>query len=203
MGKIFFWLSFLLFIACKDQTSVSVKLDEIKESALVTGVKNDTIFLGYTFGMSEVEYYEKTKELLQKGDLQVHEDRSLVSPMNLGMYSTSEEVYARFSPDYYNDKLYKIGVSVKSEEYNYPKLTQSSLLLILMDKYGAWDFEEESIVIDDTKKYYWIQGNRMIELICGIDDARIFYKDISVEAKMKEDGKIKSEEALQKTKTKF
>ena len=55
-----------------------------------------------------------------------------------------------------------------------------------MKKYGIPKFEEEMQIIDKCKRYVWVDGNRKIEIMCGLEDSRIWYEDLFVSSLVEE-----------------
>jgi hypothetical protein len=96
---------------------------------------------------------------------------------------------AVFSPEFYNDKLYKLTVSVKSLKNRPPKLIQLRLVILFVEKYGSSDHKEKSI-LGDYDNYYWVDGNRQIEITLNIDDALIYYTDLIAEKDIKQEKEL-------------
>ena len=197
-------LTLVLLISCnqaeKKAKEKEIAFDKKIESELNSGIRNDTIFLGYTFGMSEKEFNKKTSDLRKENKLYVNDSRTLAYKMTIDDNALGQDLEATFSPEYYNEKLFKLGVSVKSTKYNTPELTQLQLVRLFNDKYGFYDHSEKSI-LETTNNYYWIDGNRQIEVVCGFDDARIFYTDLLAEKEFETNKEIEQKEQLNKTKS--
>ena len=197
-------LTLVLLISCnqaeKKAKEKEIAFDKKIESELNSGIRNDTIFLGYTFGMSEKEFNKKTSDLRKENKLYVNDSRTLAYKMTIDDNALGQDLEATLSPEYYNEKLFKLGVSVKSTKYNTPELTQLQLVRLFNDKYGFYDHSEKSI-LETTNNYYWIDGNRQIEVVCGFDDARIFYTDLLAEKEFETNKEIEQKEQLNKTKS--
>ena len=197
-------MTLIVFIGC-NQAEKKAKEREIAfekkiDTELKSGIRNDTIFLGYNFGMTQKEFSRKTSDLRKEKKLYVNERNTLAYKMTIDDNALGQDLEATYSPEYYNNKLFKLGVSVKSTKYNTPELTQLQLVRLFNDKYGFYDHSEKSI-LETTNNYYWIDGNRQIEVICGYDDARIFYTDLLAEKEFETKKESEQKSQLNKTKS--
>lgn len=166
-------------------------LEEIIENELLSGVKNDTIFLDFTFGMTERNFAKRLRMLLNSG--KIYRDKAnrniLTYDLTIDQYSTFK---CTFSPEYYKKKLFKLGISVQpKDQFSSVKATTLQLAIFYMAKYGPPDVEKEMQLIDDCKEYIWIDGNRKIEITCGISDSRIWYEDLGASQEKLQDEKTK------------
>ncbi|WP_258100813.1 hypothetical protein [Marinoscillum pacificum] len=168
------------------------------EQEINSGIRNDTIFLGYRFGMSEKEFISWTKKLIRDKKLYENENRQVAYKMTLDDNNFLATAEAVFSPEYFEGKLYKLNISVEPTDHTVIALTQIQLVKIFSDKYGFYDHTENS-VIDDSKDYIWIDGNRQIEIIKGFSDARIFYTDLTAERSLNQLKEIEQSEELKTT----
>lgn len=159
-------------------------IDEIISNELATGKRNDTIFLDFRFGMNEKEFNKHLNKLVTQGKLYTDPISNFVA-YDL-VYDKFTTIKCTFKPDYYKNKLYKLGISAKSKtDYSSIKTTTLQLFMFFMNKYGLCDIEEKMELVDDCTEYIWIQGNRKISVMCGFNDSRIFYEDLSI-SKLKE-----------------
>lgn len=155
-------------------------LEEVINNELSSGVRNDTIFLGFTFGMTEKEFYKKLRTLFKEN--KIYKDKSnrdfFTYDLAAGQYGTFK---CTFAPEYFKGKLYKLGISAKPEnQFLLIKTATSLLSYFFMRKYGPPTIEQEMKLIDDCKEYIWIAGNRKIKIMCGFSDSRIWYEDLRV-----------------------
>jgi hypothetical protein len=128
-----------------------VDYNKIVESELNSGVKKDTLILGYRFGMTDEEVFTQTKKLIN--DKIVLEDKgSLFFDLNLGKEIVSFELQT-FS---YNGKLNRF---IAKPKYNVGRF--ESLKKYIKAKYGTHQFIEKE---GGKKVYYWVQGNKEILL---------------------------------------
>ena len=200
----FIVLTLILVFGCnqaeKYEKELEIAFEKKIESELNSGIRNDTIFLGYTLGMNKKEFSKKTNELRKEKKLYVNNESTLAYKMTIDDNAFGKDLEATFSPEYYNEKLFKLGVSVKSTIHSTPKLTQLQLVKLFNDKYGYYDHSEKSI-LETTENYYWIDGNRQIEVVCGFNDARIFYTDLLAEKESDTNKELEQEKELNKTKS--
>lgn len=177
--------------------------DEV-DKELKTGVRNDEIFLGYKFGMSDSAFKVKTQQLLDNKELFVDGFGTITCKMDIGGGIMYEGTVATFSPSYYHGKLYELGLSVKS-----PNIESQNLILLLTQiedlyskKYGNTMLMFHGL-LPDTFEYYWIDGNRQIIIFQGINDVRIFYTDLIAEKEMEKEKNADNIANEKKTKSKI
>jgi len=161
-------------------------IEEIITNELSSGIRNDTIFLGFAFGMTENDFSKKLRELLKEEKL--YKDKSnrnfLTYDMTVDQYYTFK---CTFSPEYFNEKLHVLGVSVNSkDQLSSIKTMTLQLFMFFMNKYGLPTVEQEMQLVEDCKEYIWIQGNRKIKIMCGLTDSRIYYEDLSANKDMEQ-----------------
>ena len=160
------------------------------ELELASGVRNDTIFLGFWFGMTENEFLSHLKKLKRENKLNLNALNNYEYEFDFGENSIPSKGRATFGVDYFNNKLFKFTIFVTSDDLiSNAELIQLKLVNIYGSKYGHSYYKQKSI-LDDSDTYIWIDGNRKITLLVGIDEARIFYIDLIAEkAKEKQDDK--------------
>ena len=189
----------LFITSCKDENAPKIHskkgttLNEVIKNELASGIRNDTIFLGFRFGMTEREFKSKWKELLKEGKLYFDKSGGNMLTYDLTV-SKNNTFKCTFSPEYYDGKLSQLGVSVlPKDKYSTVKLTTLQVYMFFMRKYSIPTVEQGMKLVEDCKEYTWINGNRQIKLMCGYTDTRIFYEDLSIkEAKeQKEDSKTR------------
>jgi len=203
---IFFLLIFII-ISCgkKDNEDQKAEYDKKVQEEMNSGVRNDTIFLGYTFVMTMKQFEKKTKELYKQGVLYLNEDNQYAHKMFLEKVLL-ENVEATFGPTYFENKLYKLTIAVKEKgEYtntpSTPALIQITLKKLFSEKYGYGDWIYQKGLLEDEENYILIQGNREIEIIEAIGEARIFYTDLIAEKEYEKIEKEKSNKAIKDTKS--
>lgn len=196
--------SFLIItVSCNKKNENFDYINKVQKE-LNSDVKNDTIFLGYTFGMTKKQFEKKTKELYKEGILYLNENNQYAHKMYL-IKVLLENVEATFGPTYFGGKLYKLIVAVKDKRQFTTSLTPALLQITLKNlfsqKYGYSDWIEKKGLLEDEENYILIQGNREIEIIEGIGEARIFYTDLSVQKEFEKSQEKKSSEKINDTKS--
>ncbi len=167
----------------KQQQAIDNRID----NELATGLRNDTIFLGLRFGMTEKETSAHLNKLVSEKKIYLNTSSAYEYEFDFGENSMLSKGQATFSADYFNDKLFKLSISVKSSDdlISDAEYIQVKLMEIYASKYGYTCLTKKSI-LDDSDIYIWINGNRMIKLVAGINDARIFYIDLIAEQEKEE-----------------
>lgn len=189
MKKIIIQLTIMLLIlnSCEkiERKNEEKKLIEHRETELSKNIRKDTIFLDFVFGMSENEFEKHLRKLIGQEKLKIDDLGYYYYTFNFGENEIPKSGKATFSPEYFENKLFKLSISVSSDELiSSPLLTQLKLVSIYSDKYGFNYFREKSAITEEDN-FIWIEGNREIELVAGISDARIFYTDLIAEKKSK------------------
>jgi len=168
------------------------------EQELNSGIRNDTIFLGYWFGMTENQFISWTKKLIKEKKLYQNDRRQVAYKMTLDDNNFLATAQAVFSPEYFDGRLYKLNISIDPIDHSVPELTQLQLVRVYKNRYGFCDHIKNSI-FDDSNDYIWIDGNRQIEITKGISDARIFYTDLAAERALNERKEVERSEELKET----
>ena len=172
-------VSFGFLISCQDyqRDKQQQAINEKLKSELESGARNDTIFLGIRFGMTERELLNYLHKLKKENKVYSNSSDNYEYKFDFGENSFPSQGLATFSADYYNDKLYKFSISVTSDDIiSSAHLIQLKLFSLYISKYGVC-LQKKSL-INDSNDYVWINGNRMIELVVGLNDARIYYTDL-------------------------
>jgi len=198
---------FLLFtfivIGCEEKNDSYDEYNKKVTEELNSGVRNDNIFLGYTFGMTKNQFEKKTRELYKQKILYLNENGNYAYKMFLEKV-VAENLEATFEPTYFQNKLFKLTVAVKDKsefaDSSSPLLIQVLLRSLFSKKYGYGWIEQKGL-LGDQKNYILIQGNREIEIIEAIGEARIFYTDLIAKKEFDKHQQEKSDEDLEKTKS--
>lgn len=142
------------------------RLEKAIERELATGVRNDSLFLGLSFGLKPQEFFDHCWDLNKRGI--VKEGMGNMSVEYLFKDSLDQPVAFNFYPELDGTRIH----TYKTTFYYYAwapwhKHLQSSVMLkmldpILLDWYGG--NEVFSQVIDGKRHFYKIDGNRMIDL---------------------------------------
>lgn len=165
----------------KDKQRKALK-DKI-EYEISKGIQHDELFLGLKFGMTRYDVTRHLERRYSEHRITINNRNTYEYEFDLGEFMP-RKAKATFGAEYYEGKLYKFILYVKSDEVlSSPRLLQLKLASLYREKYGSY-LTIKTIL--DQERYIWIHGNRQIEIIEGIDDARIFYTDIITEAEKKE-----------------
>jgi len=198
---------FLLFtfivIGCEEKNDGYDEYNKKVTEELNSGVRNDNIFLGYTFGMTKGQFEKKTRELYKQKILYLNEYGNYAYKMFLEKV-VAENLEATFEPTYFQNKLFKLTVAVKDKgklaDSSSPLLIQVLLRSLFSKKYG-YDWIEQKGLLGDQKNYILIQGNREIEIIEGIGEARIIYTNLIAKKEFDKHQQKKTDEDIERTKS--
>ncbi|MBU1298082.1 MAG: hypothetical protein KJ963_06860 [Bacteroidetes bacterium] len=207
MNKVIIFLLFIFLIAgCnkkyeEDETEKAQEAyDKKVQEELNSGIRNDTIFLGYTFGMTKNQAEKKTKELYKQHILYINDDNYYAYEMSL---EKDDKAEATFAPSYFKNRLNALTVDVKPKGYfarllYNPGLLQITLVNLYVEKYGYSYIKQEGAFDND---YIFIQGNREIKVIQTIKNVRIFYTDLSIQNEVKKFQDEESDKNVNDTKS--
>lgn len=139
-------------------------LNEIIDNEIASGIRNDTIFLGFHLGMSESEYEQKLKQLINEKKIYVDD---ISDEYTYDLTARYERVYkCTFSPDYFEGKLFQLNVNPVSTSTSDDMILDNLMLInLFVPKYGI-----AAIIVNDPndcKNYVWVNGNRMIMITCS------------------------------------
>jgi len=194
----------LIVIVCSCEEKIiksDIEIITEKENAEVaTGLKNDTIILGFYFGMTESQVLEKFLDLSISKKVYLNNETQFQYDF---FFNYPKKATASFASEYFQEKLYKMTLILVSEEVSTAmKLLQLKLIELFNDKYGFFFIKKESLlrIRNDDFDVIWINGNRKIEIIEGYSDVRIVYTNIIDEREFKrvseEKEKLKIEEVI-------
>jgi len=142
------------------------KLEAVINEELKSGVKNDSLFVGISFGLKQKEFYDHCWKLNSEGII----GRGSQNASVLYMFEDDEgyNVDFHFFPEYDEGKAYKYNASFSYNAWApWNKQLQSDDLLkklpdILVKWYGGNEFFK--IQHGKSETYYKIDGNRQIEM---------------------------------------
>jgi len=176
------------FCSCNEKAKSSWQIIEEKEnSELAKGIINDTIFLGFYFGMSEEQVQDKFKELVKYGKISVNDINEYQYDFS---FDYPKKATANFNIEYFNGKLYQMRLKVSSDEL---MNSQTSLLFIrrkslFRHKSGIETIKTEPLLSKEKGifDYYWINGNRKIRISDYLfSEVVIEYSNIQAEREFK------------------
>lgn len=178
----------LIVVSCKEQKSSKTKgsvEDQIK-TELSRNIENETIFLGLRFGMGGEEVHNYFKQLVSKGKLLLIPHEYLSDKGKIYMYkfdfgdndTTLKNVMGTFKAYYLTNKLYKLRISVESENEDNVQILKSKLKEEYIQKFGKNYITRESIY-NNAEVFVWVDGNTMIEISEGLsNNVLIIYTDL-------------------------
>lgn len=195
----------LLFslLNCKSNDRVNhVSEEELIKMELHKGIRRDTVFLNYVFGMDYLEVQDHKSKLTSSGILfgKVESFQPFISKdgsyLSFGKY---DKVFVSHFCNYYKWKLSKVTAIIDAVDL--VEMT-SELSKFYTDKYG-----NPSIVTPITENemlnvYTWIEGNRKISIEpnAASKELLIIYEDVSLYFVMKNEKKQKNDSLKVKTK---
>ena len=176
------------FASCQEHKSEKQEqaIEDLTNTELTTGVKNDTIFLGLRFGMGGEDVHNYFYDLVSQGKLYLLPHKYFSYKRKIFIYKFDfgneapllQNVQASFRSYYIKDKLYKLRISVESEKNSNLQLLKSKLIEIYILKYGHNYIKKENTFYD-SDGYIWIDGNRKIEICEGFNNyVLIIYTDL-------------------------
>ncbi len=184
-------LLLLLFtiLSCDTKSKFKINTDkgdtlrDIIENELKTGVRFDTIVLGFTFGMSKDSYNKRIEKLIDEGTLYIKDEFVYYDMYVDTEKGTSEKYESSFNAEFHNNKLYQFGIAMEPKQINYDNiaLANDRAQIKYRKKYGSPDLEiHDPKTHESCYSHIWVNGNRKITILCGNSDNRIFYADTKV-----------------------
>jgi len=165
----------LLLITCEQKSEYELLVDK----ELGKGIINDSLFLGYYFGMSEEEFFNHSRDLNRKNIL--HGDAFI--RYNLDLFG--KDVRMMFYPEFKNGKIFVMPIEVIYEGWApwNRELYSDSLIVNLVELYNR-DYNAEFIKsqFPPFNREVWvsIDGNRRITILKKDDStALVQFLDLS------------------------
>lgn len=198
-----FFLLVLLTISCVNNKPIKKietqkkSYEQIIQEELVTGKLNDTIFLNFKFGMSEIQVKKRFDDLISQGKVygtskvegRTYLNTRIFYQGYLYDFSLDSIIYKTvISKGFYNDSLYAMSITFYNEQ-SFSFIDK--LIDLYKSRYGEPKFER--VYSDHKTTTTWINGNREI-VIVEIDD--MYVGIIYTELKLKNSKDIK--EKMQK-----
>lgn len=158
--------------------------DAIKAKAAKVTTRDDTLFLGYWFGMTRREFKKHSMRLIREG--KIEETRHGACYM---MKFSITEGCAKFKPEYFKDSLYQLIVGIEDVSSN-PTSSDELLFLQVLHLYvrkhnsrpndmEVKHLKEEPSLIGSEKTRIFITNNKEIRVTPGITDTRVIYTDLT------------------------
>jgi len=187
MKQLILSFAILFFLAsCQDKGSDNQKQtsEDHITSELSENIENETIFLGLQYGMSGEEVRSYFRNLVSQGKLQLVPHEYLSDEGKIYVYNFDfeddylENVTATFKTYYIQNKLYKLRISVDSENGSSLQPLKSKLKEVYVSKYGENYIVRENIY-NNSEGYLWIEDNHSIEISEGLNNnLLIIYTDL-------------------------
>ncbi len=160
---------------------------KLVQEQLATGIRKDSLFLGFKLGMTKKQFYT-TAWGLNKKHVVTNGGRNLSVEYHFD--DLKKPAVMNFYPTFYEDKIYQMPVVVKYEAWApwnrnlYADSLQQDVLKLFEKWYG-----KGFIKIHDKKKgpiYIKVDGNRSISILQENDMyVDVLYTDVRVEQKLK------------------
>lgn len=182
-------LSCSLLISCGKETGYK-KYQALVKQELADGQRVDSLFLGVYLGMSSKEFYMHCWDMNKKGLFTDGEDNTAVLYNMTG--GLNHPASMNFYPEFYKDKISKMGVSFRYNGWApwNKHMFSDTLKQDVLRLYKKWyPGGNPFIKIEDKDRgviYVKVDGNRRI--IIGSHDevyVKVDYTDLFIEKKLK------------------
>jgi hypothetical protein len=194
MKTIFIILTILITLSCsnseksenKDQQSAY----ELENISLATGIRMDTLYLGVQIGNSNEEFQRQINILLNKNQVGLETDSSVVSILQTQNY----KYYVNTKFDFEEGKLFRCVSYLypeKSEKIGNGEIDMKTDLLITLD--STFKIERKQGGTQNAHSY-WLTGNRRTDFYDTLGTYIIVQSDIQTEREIEERIKNKPSE---------
>jgi hypothetical protein len=144
---------------CTHEKSRFKIVEEKQAEQLKTGIRKDTIFMGFKFGMTEKQTFERFRKLADENVFTINKRSVFEYQMNLDTVKTR----TAFHTSFYHDSLYSFSLILKGKKPSEAELIQLKMVSSLMKEYG--DPIQVPSLSDETKvDYYFIRGNQQVKI---------------------------------------
>lgn len=187
MKWIFFYLTLLvipLLTGCDERTEYQKLVDR----ELARGVRYDSLFLGYEFGMTRNEFYDHSWDLNRKG-LVMQGPQNQTVEYNLDNNELPYSAKMNFYPDFYGERIFQMRVRFMYDGWApwnknlFSDSLQIDVVNLLTDWYG-----DDFIKVDAPKngfEYIKVDGNRKIVVAKHTDsEVLAVFTDLIAEKEM-------------------
>lgn len=181
MKKYTILLFALVFAMCTQKSRLyEVELKQAEQAK--TGIRYDTIFMDFRYGMSQHKTFERFRELVYLESLTLTKGGAFEWQTKLDTFKLG----VGFNSKYFHDSLYSLSFIYKGKSQSQADRMQLFLADSLKSKYG------EPIIIpseeDTTKRdYFFVKGNQRIELIYPYQSKKTIatFTDFTIENRKK------------------
>lgn len=166
-----------LIVSCEQKTDY----EKLVQRELNKGVRHDSLFLGYEFGMERQEFFDYSFELNQKkvitGGTQIEYD----------LEELPHDAKMLFFPEFHEERIYRMPVEVSYKAWApwNKNLFSDSLIVDLLELYEedyGPGFIQATHPENGREAWIKVDGNRRISIFKKDDmTARIEFLDLSVQ----------------------
>jgi len=174
----------ILLVGC----NLKSDYQKMHEKELSSGIRQDSLFLGISLGMSNQDFYTHCADLNQQGIF--HQGSQGVS-VEFDILELKYSAKMVFYPNFHKDKIYEIPANFSYDGWApwNKHLSADSLKISVLKLFEKW-YGKGFIEVRDPVKgttYVKIDGNRQIEIYEPETDneVRVLFTDLMVE-KIKE-----------------
>ncbi len=158
-------------------------IDDKINAGLKSGIRHDTVFLGLRLGDRLEVVRDDLQMLLNNKELKINESGQYEYDFLFRNPDSSfVKAQATLTERYYGDKLYQLILNVKSNNssLSFPPVLELNLLDIYTKKYGDDYLTSNSKIneYNNYKDYYWVNGNRLVELKLSQKGVTVTYTDM-------------------------
>jgi hypothetical protein len=178
MKKYIILLSALVFTMCTTPKSRLYEVELKQADQAKTGIRYDTIFMDFKYGMSQHKTFERFRDLVYLEYLTITKGGAFEWQTKLDTFKLG----VGFHSNYYHDSLYSFSFIYKGKNQSQADRMQLFLADSLKSKYG------EPVIIpseeDTTKRdYFFVKGNQRIDLIYPFQSKKTIatYTDFTIE----------------------
>ena len=181
---VFIFLILIIEAGCSNDNFKTYK--ELEEKELASGKHYDSLFMGIYLGMPSKDFYVHCWHLNKAGLFTDGSNNTSV----LYHFKKGELKYLasmNFYPDFHNDKIYKMRVTLNYDAWApwNKSMGSDSLLVNTLNLFKTWYPGNPFLTIQDKNRgtiYVKVDGNRRIT-VGKYDDIRVKvdYTDVSVE----------------------
>ncbi len=151
----------ILLVGC----NLKSDYQKMHEKELSSGIRQDSLFLGISFGMSDTDFYSRCAELNQQGIFRQGPQSASVEFDILELKYSAKMV---FYPNFHKDKIYEIPATFSYNGWApwNKHLSEDSLRVEVLELFEKW-YGKGFIEVQNPGKsttYVKIDGNRQIEI---------------------------------------
>jgi hypothetical protein len=183
-GLLFFFSIVLFLSACRN--SEKKNLAYVEQQELAKGIRNDSLFLGFYFGMPKEDFLNYCWSMNKQK--QFVDGNGMTVEYQLGKRDFSFPLKMNFYPQFKNDRINEmpISFSYKSYEFFNQKMTTETILndvKKLMEQWYGNNFFVTSLPLPfpaNIKGYALVQGNRRVLIFVEKEvEVMVFITDLS------------------------